>query len=377
MLHIKKRGEIYHVFWYERKGDDRKARHRSKAISPLLEVAKVWAANKAAYIYAVKNNLPITNYSFYDFCDDYIADVTSTKRERTQGIDETIIKTFKRICPHVTLVEHFTDVPLSFFIKKRKEEKLLPSSINREIGVLKNMQSFAFKRNMFVQDYSKKTKFLAEKNSFRRYVPSLEEIQYLFDNVEEPIKTACILILWHSMRPGEACHTELTDFNWSDDPQNAYIRVQDKPHLNWYPKNDSSKRDIPINQDKDAELGLDIQKHLWNRYQAAKALKTPFICFYDDDGRQLTEGVLSSMITKLKNKKGSKLDSQFSPHKLRRAFVVKGGDTGKLLQAGILAGHSSIETTQQDYYSLTNHEAVNTMQSISFKIRLKSKDKKS
>jgi integrase len=372
MLHIKKRGEIYHVFWYERKRGEKKGRHRSKGVSPLYEVAKVWAANKAAYLYAKKNNLPITNYPFLDFCDDYLEEITSNKRERTQSKDNTILDHFKRLCPYITLAEQFTDEALKSYIKGRKEDGVTDVTINREIGMLKNMQSYAFENKYIDQDYSKKTKPKIIKTAYKKYVPSLEEIQYLFDTATEPIITACILILWHSMRPGEACNTELTDFNWSD----LLIRVQDKPHLNWYPKNESSKRDIPINTDRNEETGLDIKDYLWQRYQRAKELKTPFICFYEEDGRQLTEGVLSSMIVKLKKKPDSKLSKDFSAHKLRRAFIVKGGDSGKLLQTGVIAGHSSVNTTQKDYYSLTTHEAVNAMKNISFPIRFKSQKQK-
>ena len=53
------------------------------------------------------------------------------------------------------------------------------------------------------------------------------------------------------------------------------------------------------------------------------------------------------MIVKLKKKPDSKLSKDFSAHKLRRAFIVKGGDSGKLLQTGVIAEpfHYSIYTT--------------------------------
>jgi integrase len=381
MLHIKKRGNIYHVFWYERKqnenyddnGNKKKiGKHRSKAISPLFEVAKTWAANKAAFLYAKKNNLPITNYPFLDFCDDYLEDVTSNKRDRTQIKDDLILRHFKRICSGVVLAEHFTDQALQNYITERKKEGVVPATINREIGMLKNMQRYGFENNYLPIDYAKKTEFLSIKTGHKKYVPSIEEIQYLFDTAEEPIITACILMLWHSMRPGEACNIELSDFNWQD----LSIRVQDKPHLKWYVKNESSKRDIAINTDYNEESGLDIKGHLLKRYELAKKIGTKFICFYEEDGRQLTEGVLASMIVKLKKKPDSKLNKAFSAHKLRRAFITKGGDEGELLKAGIIAGHSSIKTTQGDYYAMTLSEEKKTMSKISFPVRFKSQKSK-
>ncbi|MDR1952410.1 MAG: site-specific integrase [Elusimicrobiota bacterium] len=369
MPHIKKRGNIYHVFWYEKrkdiagsnskkkgkkkKGKKKKGIHRSRAISPLYQVAKEWAANKAAQLYAKKNDMLVQNYSFLDFCDEYIKNYSKEfKRERSVLRDLLTIKIFKRVCPEVEYVHDFTDRPLALYKVRREKEGVSESSINREVGTLKNMQLYAFNEHLHDKNYSPLTSKL-DTPELNEYIPDNKTLQLFFSDLQEPYKTACVLSLYLGFRRGEATHSELIDYNFDEN----YINITDKPHLNWSPKTKTSKRRVPLHPE--------IKEYLFLRYEKAKKVGSQFICFFDDDGRALDEDVLSSMITKIRKKK--KLPKVFNFRCLRRKFVTQSTlSSGDLTNISLIVGHSTIKTTQKSYFKPTMDDKLKSISTLHY-----------
>jgi hypothetical protein len=138
MPHIRKRGKIYYCYWYEN------GRHHSKAISPNLSTTKEWIAGLHNRLYARKNGVIIRNFLFSDFCREYIEKHSkATKRERTQKKDVYVIASFIKKCPSIAYTSQFDDKALAEYISIRKKDDISDATINRELGLLKNMQSYA------------------------------------------------------------------------------------------------------------------------------------------------------------------------------------------------------------------------------------------
>lgn len=76
------------------------------------------------------------------------------------------------------------------------------------------------------ENLSIKTKFLDIDNNVDKYIITNEEIQYIFEHINEPLKTAFVLGLTCGMRVGEACHIELTDIDFEMNV--IFIRPKEK-----------------------------------------------------------------------------------------------------------------------------------------------------
>lgn len=348
MPHIKKRGNIYYVYWYE------KGKHHSRAISPIESDAIQWSAKKTLQIYSQKNGLQIRGYSFFEFIEEYKKEYVAFKMPRTQKRDHTTIQTFLKICPEIQHIDDFNELALKKYKIRRKDKE--ESTINRELGTLKHMQKIAFEKGYILEDVSKKTKFLDDDDNKINYVPSNEEIKLFFSVIEEPIKNAVILGIAQGMRSGEATHIGPEDFDFNSD------LVKVRPKEGWEPKNKSSVRDMPIHPD--------FKEYYKRRCEFAKKIKSKYICCYED-GRKLTEDVLASMIYKIKNKilKG-KINPEFSFHSLRHKFITMAGDTSiPMIHIANMVGHTSTKLTEQIYYHSTNEQNLKSISKISIPIK--------
>ncbi len=352
MPHIKKRNKIYHVFWYENK------KHHSKAIGPSLKDAETWAANLTLRLYSKKNGLPIRYYPFNDFLKEYAEEYIKFKSRRTQERDIDTIRLFTKLFPTIQYVKDFNDLVLKEFIKIRIKDGRLPGTINRDLVTLKHMQRIAFQKKYIDEDITLKTKFLPTKDNTETYIPSDEEIQYIYNNIHEPLKTAFVLGLTCGMRSGEVCHIELKDIDFKKD----LISIRPKPHLEWKPKNNTSIRDVPIHpQYKD---------YLVKRYNFAKKAKSNLICCYED-GHALTEEVIAALIGKLR-KKDSKIDKRFHFHCLRHKFITLSGNSGiPMIQIKNIVGHANLQLTENVYYHNSNEKNLESIKNLNIPLKLK------
>lgn len=352
MPHIKKRNKIYHVFWYEQ------GKHHSKAIGPSLKDAETWAANLTLRLYSKKNGLPIRYYPFNDFLKEYAEEYIKFKSKRTQERDIETIRRFTKLFPTIQYVKDFNDLALKEFIKIRLKEGKQNGTINRDLITLKHMQRVAFQKKYIDEDITLKTKFLPTKDNTETYVPSDKEIQYIYNNIHEPLKTAFVLGLTCGMRSGEVCHIELKDIDFEKD----LISIRPKPHLEWKPKNNTSIRDVPIHpQYKD---------YLVKRYNFAKKVKSNLICCYDD-GHALTEEVISALIGKLR-KKDSKIDKRFHFHCLRHKFITLSGNSGiPMIQIKNIVGHANLQLTENVYYHNSNEKNLESIKNLDIPLKIK------
>lgn len=349
MPHICKRNKIYYVFWYENH------KHHCKAISPSYKEAEQWSANLTLRLYARKNGLPLRHYPFNTFIKEYIEEYVKYKRPRTQERDMDTIKLLLKLFPNIEYVTDFNDQTLKEFIKKRKLNNKKNSTINRELITLKHIQRIGYIKKYYEEDITLRTKFLPDITNETKYIPSNEEIQYIFDKINEPLKTAFVLGLTCGMRAGEVCHIELTDIDFD----NNIIHI--RPKKDWQPKNNTSIRDVPIHKN--------YLNYLSKQYKRALKLKSKFICCYED-GRKLNEDVITALIIKLRKKYN--IDKRFHFHCLRHKFITMSGDTGiPMIHIKNIVGHKNIELTQNLYYHSSNIENINSVNKIKIPLKIK------
>lgn len=351
MPHICKRNKIYYVFWYENH------KHHCKAISPSYKEAEQWSANLTLRLYARKNGMPVRFYPFKDFVQEYIKEYTNFKAKKTQKRDFITIKNFVSAFPNIEYVKDFNDLSLKRYIQIRLNDGKSKGTINRELGTLRNMQRVAFDKGYLEENVADKTKSLKNKDNIANYIPTDEEIKFMFDKIHEPLKTAFVLGLTCGMRSGEICHLELSDIDFN----NNILHIRPKPKMNWYPKNNTSIRDVPIHPA--------YKDYLLKRYNIAKKVKSNFLCCYENDGRPITETVIASMITKLRRRYN--IDKRFHFHTLRHKFITITANSGvPMIQIKNIVGHSQIKVTENIYYHSTNKKNVEAISTVEMPIKI-------
>lgn len=351
MPHICKRNKIYYVFWYENH------KHHCKAISPSYKEAEQWSANLTLRLYAKRNGMAVRFYPFKDFIQEYIKEYTNFKATRTQKRDYITITNFVKLFPNIEYVKDFNDLALKKYIQLRLNAGKTKGTINRELGTLKNMQRVAFEKGYLEENVADKTKSLKIKDNITTYIPTDEEIKFIFDKINEPLKTAFVLGVTCGLRSGEICHLELSDIDFN----NNILHIRPKPKLNWQPKNNTSIRDVPIHPQ--------YKNYLLKRYTTAKEIKSDFLCFYEDDGRPLTETVIASTITKLRRK--YKIDKRFHFHTLRHKFITITANSGvPMIQIKNIVGHSQLKITENIYYHSTNKKNIEAISNVEMPIKI-------
>lgn len=351
MPHICKRNKIYYVFWYENH------KHHCKAISPSYKEAEQWSANLTLRLYSQKNGMPVRFYPFKDFIQEYITEYINFKSPHTQERDFTTLHHLFRLFPNIEYVTDFNELILKQYISIRIKEGSSKATINRELGTLKNIQKIAFEKGYLENNISSKTKTLSLKDNIATYIPTDDEIQFIFNKINEPLKTAFVLGLTCGMRSGEACHIELDDIDFD----NNIIHIKPKPHLQWHPKNNTSIRDVPIHPD--------YKNYLLKRYEFAKKHKSKLLCFYPDDNRSLSERIIPSIISKLRRK--YKIDKRFHFHTLRHKFITLTANSGvPMIQIKNIVGHSNTRITENIYYHSTNKKNVEAISSVKIPLKI-------
>ena len=131
--------------------------------------------------------------------------------------------------------------------------------------------------------------------------------------------------------------------------------------MNWYPKNNTSIRDVPIHPA--------YKDYLLKRYNIAKKVKSNFLCCYENDGRPITETVIASMITKLRRRYN--IDKRFHFHTLRHKFITITANSGvPMIQIKNIVGHSQIKVTENIYYHSTNKKNVEAISTVEMPIKI-------
>lgn len=343
----RKKNGIWYVYWREDK------KQKEQAIGTDLQSVRKFELDLANRLESKKKGIVINNVSFEDLCHDYIEDYSKIyKRKGSIDRDCRIIKIFKAFSPYITFVNQFTDNCLEDFKISRKKAGMMDSTINRELGTLKSMMKFAYKKKYLDKDYFSNVKKFKIVNISNEFILEEKDIQILLENIEHPFKTAVILALYGGMRRGEVCNLE-----WSDiDFENNTISIKDKPHLNWSPKTNTSIRKIPVHPF--------LKEYLLNLNKTVE-IKNNFVCFYKDSLNSLKEGYLTNYVGKIKKKLA--LPKDFCFHSLRHTFVSKMAEFGvPTYHISKIIGHSNTKITEQIYTHLKDTSFFKSIEKLEY-----------
>lgn len=305
----------------------------------------------------VKRNVPIDEF-FNRYCKEYSE---GKKRQLTILRDNQIWIRFRQTCPEVVYAEQFTDEALINFKLRRKENginkrKLKNASINRELGMLKNLARWGYKRRYLKANYYDLVEKYSTEDSEQKKPFTDEQFQMLLDRAEFPYNTAYLLGIYQGMRRSEICYLERSDFDFNENT----ITIKAKPALNWYPKTSGSARILPIHPD--------IRQYLKEIYdKGGKENKSSFF-LYTKLG-QLQPGGLTSQTTQFLRE--LKLPKGLSFHSLRHTFATRIQEGGApLRKASKLLGHTNTKITEQVYTHFQEREHFDAISSVKINVKL-------
>jgi integrase len=371
MAFVYKRGGIYYVGYRITVLDEngKKVRKQiSEPVSPDKQAAEEYAAKKTLNEYADKKKLLKRDIPIQTFYEEYQKNYSSkNKREKTLHRDNLIWKTFKRVCPEVVVTEQFDDTTLNNYMHRRiangkmNGEKLKKASVNREIGMLKNLARWGYKKRYLSSNYYDLVDAYPETDSQKKRPFTDKEIQKIIDNTKYPQLEAHILSIWHGMRAGEITTLECSDFVWSINPKTEkdYIKIRNKPHLNTLVKTKQSERDVPIHPFWRTHL-----KKVWE--QDCKKSNFFLVTFMEES---LTTGGLSSYTRKL-FKKLKFTPKELSFHSGRHTYATRIKDGGGSINlASKSLGHSNTGITEEVYTDFKPHEHFNVVDYIKINVK--------
>lgn len=342
----------------------------SEAVSPDKQTAEEFAAKKTLNSYAdkkkqLKKNIPIQEF-YKEYNERY---AQKKKRPSTLKKDETIWNTFRQVCPEVTLAEEFDDDALNNYMDRRKSNgsigtnrKLRKSSINREIGMLKNMARWGYKNRYLAANYYDLVDPYPETDSLEKMPYNDEQIQLIIDNTQYPQREAHILAIWHGLRAGETAPLGCRDFVWKEEHpeiERDYIKIRDKKQLGKLLKTEKSNRDVPIHP-----FWRDHLRKIWEQ----QIKKSEYFLTTQSGNVLSTEG-LSSYTRKLFKRLGFK-PKAYSFHSGRHTYATRIKDGGgSLTIASKSLGHSNTRITEEVYTDFKPHEHFNVVDYIKIDIK--------
>jgi integrase len=294
--------------------------------------------------------------SFDEICDKYIKDYSEVKKEwRSTNKDKYTISNFKRLLPYVKYSKHFNVESVNEF-KDLRVKEVQPVTVNRELGSLRSMLGWAMKKRLIEKEDVSEVEFLPEPRNVDKVAFDKRHVDFIINFKVHPYKTAFYIMAALGLRPGEACNLPVANI----DMDKRLIHIQ--ANGNWKPKNATSKRILPIADDN-------LYKYLKT---VLKRNKGVYLCSYED-GRQMTESVLASMVRKFKieiQEKHKGYDfSGFRAKELRHYHATRLKVQGARQSIISLSmGHSNEDITQR-IYDHSNRE-VEAMRSELEKVRL-------
>ncbi|MDR1196538.1 MAG: tyrosine-type recombinase/integrase [Endomicrobium sp.] len=373
MAFVYKRGKIYYVGWNEYKLNEKGEKIRvpkARPISPDKKAAEEVCARMTLNNYADKNKTLKKNIPIQEFYEEYKESYAEKKkRPSTLNKDDTIWKTFKAVCPEIVLAEQFDNDALDAYMSRRKNDgsigtnrKLKKSSINREVGMLKNMARWGYKNRYLAQNYYDLVDTYPETDSQEKKPYTDTQIQLIMDNTQYPQREAHILAIWHGLRSGEAAPLNCKDFVWKEEHPEIeidYIKIRDKKQLNKFLKTEKSGRDVPIHPFWRAHL-----RKIWE----TQTKKSDYFLTTQSGEMLSTEG-LSSYTRKLFKRLGFK-PKEYSFHSGRHTYATRIKDGGgSLTIASKSLGHSNTRITEEVYTDFKPHEHFGVVDYIKINIK--------
>lgn len=178
---------------------------------------------------------------FDDFCDTYYNTHMRLKSQGTQDRFMLTVKTLKKYFSGYVMSE-ITSKHIKQYQATRLEQlahgrktKISPSTVNREVAVLRNMFNRGIEWGDFVDNPVKKGIMFNEKDYVRTRFLSQDEATKLYNELNGHLKPIVIITLNTGMRLGEVLRLKWRDCNFED--RRIYL-----------PKTKTGKKEKPMNQ---------------------------------------------------------------------------------------------------------------------------------
>lgn len=179
--------------------------------------------------------------TFADFCDTYYNTHMQLKAPGTKDRYLQTVKGLKKYFSNYLMAE-ITSKHIKQYQIKRLEEtargkktKISPSTVNREVAVLRNMFNMGIQWGDFVDNPVKKGIMFNEKDFARNRFLTQEEATKLYNELNGHLKPIVIITLNTGMRLGEVLRLKWRDCNFAD----RKISL---------PKTKTGKKEKPMNQ---------------------------------------------------------------------------------------------------------------------------------
>ncbi len=322
MACLTKRNGVYYLYWKEA------GKLKGKRISKDYRTAQEYRGKFETDFDRKQFSMPLKYITWKNFTEEFLTYSKVNKASRTFMRDSITINTFNKNFILKELKE-FTPQILENFKSIRLEQKMEHTTINRELGTLKNMGKMAFEWKYLAENPVSRVHWLKEKKNGKVRFLNNSEIEKLLKHSKGVWHTVIMIGLYTGMRLGEVCHLEWTDVDFD----NNKIVVQAKK--GWSPK-DYETRFIPLDEK--------LKKYLLAQKNKSKNKWVIDINGSIEIKEIKHEQVVSTMVIRTMREAGIK-DASF--HTCRHTFashlVMNRVD---LYTVGKLLGHSSTETTE-------------------------------
>ncbi len=318
---VKKQSTYYAVFSIKRK-----KRWIKLGNIPSKEARQILKKLEIEFSKDRLNLLEKTPPLFYDFLQTYLDYAVTNKAHTTIKREHAVIKVLKSFLGNIEL-NKIDSLRIEQFKSRRKQDKLKPASINKELMVLSAILNKALEWHYI--NSKPNIRVLKIPKNPPKYL-TVEEIQRLINYSSNWLKPILVILRNTGMRIGELLNLKFCDI----DMTNKAITVR-STKTNDY-------RVIPMNRELYTLLGI-LHAHYINPRTQGVTPRTSnqmdyLICFSDG-------GRVKSIRTSF-NKACKYAGVRATPHTLRHTFashlVMNGAD---LVTVKELLGHTQISTT--------------------------------
>jgi len=279
--------------------------------------------------------------TFSEFCDTYY---NTHMRLKASGTAERFLHTVKRLKQYFSgyLMSEITAKHIKQYQAKRLEEaahnkktNISPSTVNREIAIIRNMFNMGIEWGDFVDNPVTKGIMFNEKDYARNRFLSQDEAAKLYNELNGHLKPIVIVTLNTGMRLGEVLNLKWKDCNFEQ--RRIYL-----------PKTKTGKKEKPMNQIVYDTL-VAWQKHPTSDYVFCHPADTPHAGF---SGKPF--GSIKTAWNKAIERAGI---SNFRFHDLRHTFasylVMSGADMKTVSE---LLGHKTMTMTERYSHLSDSHK---------------------
>lgn len=297
--------------------------------------------------------------------NQYLRELPSKRSiQRSKNTNYNNLSTIKKLLEFIENdLDNYTKINIENWIQGYKAKYAAFSKV-------KNFTKFLYEKNYIEEETYKqimKMRFKNSKNGKKKYAIQKREWNNVINQVSGVRKFAVWLLLNTGIRVGELIHLETTDIIINHKTKQYYLKIQDKSlrEIKWYPKSDSSIRDIRLSP----RMINVIEDYL--KIRKSQNLPHKFLLYNTKTNRFTKRGerikyestinkwmkditILDESINEscvIKNCKENKPHRHISPHETRYSFAshmyYSGRDKGydSLHEVSKLLGHSNPQTT--------------------------------